>query len=313
MKSVLIMGGSDFIGKSLAKYFIKHEYKVDVLTTGNIDYDGVNKHFLCNRRNVEELEKALEENEYQYIYDLTAFLKSDIENLFKFVNRQSLKKYVVLSSAAVYKKTSKEYISEDAEKGLNPEWGKYGIEKVEAEKYIIESDLPYILIRPTHIYGPENNLYREVFLFDRIRDNKAIPVPRKGSELVVNQFIYIDDFVKVLYSLTKNDKVREAYNVSTPQLITWKRLIEVCGEIVGKEPIIKYVDLDKIKIKERSYFPFRNISCVLEIDKLINDGLYIPNILIEKGLKKTYQWYVKNKPKMEDVEMTEVDQVLKII
>ena len=312
MKSVLIMGGSDFIGKSLAKYFIKHEYKVDVLTIGNIDYSGVNKHFLCNRRKEEELEKALKDNKYEYIYDLTAFLKSDIESLFKFINRESLKKYIVLSSAAVYKSTSKEHVSEDAEKGLNPEWGKYGIERIEAERYIIESDIPYILIRPTHIYGPENNLYREAFFFDRIKDGKPIPVPKRGSEPVVNQFIYIDDFVKVLYSLTKNDKVREAYNVSTPQLITWKKLIEACGEIVGKEPIIKYVDLDKIKIKERSYFPFRNINCVLEIDKLIDDGLYIPNILIEKGLKKTYQWYIKNKPKMEDKEMTEVDQVLKV-
>ena len=42
MESVLIMGGSDFIGKSLAKYFIKHRHKVDVLTTGSIDYEGVN-------------------------------------------------------------------------------------------------------------------------------------------------------------------------------------------------------------------------------------------------------------------------------
>ena len=312
MESVLIMGGSDFIGKSLAKYFIKHGHKVDVLTTGKIDYEGVNKHFLCNRRNEEELKNALKDSEYTYIYDMTAFLKSDIVELIKFVNRDVLKKYVVLSSAAVYKSTDK-YITEDGEKGENPAWGKYGIEKVEAEKYVIESDIPYIIIRPTHIYGPENNLYREMYFFDRIKEGKAIPVPSDRNEPVVNQFIYIDDFVKVLYSLTKNDIVREAYNVSTPQLVTWKKLIETCGEIVGKEPIIKYVNSDKIKVKDRSYFPFTNTSCVLEIDKLIDHGLYTPNILIEKGLKKTYKWYVKNKPKMEDPEMVEVDQVLKIV
>ncbi|MGN1031818.1 MAG: NAD-dependent epimerase/dehydratase family protein [Intestinibacter sp.] len=312
MESVLIMGGSDFIGKSLAKYFIKHEHKVDVLTTGQIDYKGVNKHFLCNRRNVDELQNALKDNKYTYIYDMTAFLKSDVAELIKLVNRDTLKKYVVLSSATVYKSTDK-YITEDGEKGINPIWGKYGIERAEAEKYVVESDIPYIIIRPTHIYGPENNLYREVYFFDRIRKGKAIPVPSDKNEPVVNQFIYIDDFVKVLYSLTKNDKVREAYNVSTPQLVTWKKLIETCGEIVGKEPIIKYVNSDKIKIKDRSYFPFRNTNCVLEIDKLIDHGLYTPNILIEKGLKKTYEWYLKEKPKMKDEEMVEVDNVLKIV
>lgn len=313
MESVLIMGGSDFIGKSLAKYFIKHGHKVDVLTTGKIDYERFNKHYSCNRRNKEELKNALKDNEYTYIYDMTAFFKSDIEELSKYINRDLLKKYVVLSSAAVYKSTDN-YVSEDGEKGVNPAWNtRYGIEKVEAEKYIIESDLPYIIVRPTHIYGPENNLYREAYFFDRIKQGKAIPVPSDSKEEVVNQFIYIDDFVKVLYSLTKNDKIREAYNVSTPQLVTWKKLIETCGELVGKEPIIKYVNSDKIKLKDRSYFPFRNKSCVLEIDKLIDHGLYIPNILIEKGLQKTYKWYAKNKPKMEDKEMVEVDQVLKIV
>lgn len=306
------MGGSDFIGKSLAKYFIKHRHKVDVLTTGSIDYEGVNKHLLCDRKNLDELENALNGNEYTYIYDMTAFFKSEIEDLFKFVNRKNLKKYVVLSSSAVYKKSEK-YISEDDEKGINPAWGQYGIEKVQAESYIINSDIPYIIIRPTHIYGPENNLYRETYFFDRIREGKAIPVPSDRNEPVLNQFIYIDDFVRVLYSLTKNDKVREIYNVSTPQNITWKKFIETCGEVMGKEPIIKYVDSDKIKIKERSYFPFKNTSCVLEIEKLIDHGLYIPNIMLEKGLRKTYEWYIKNKPKMDDKEMHEVDQVLKIV
>ena len=95
MESVLIMGGSDFIGKSLAKYFIKHRHKVDVLTTGSIDYEGVNKHLLCDRKNLDELENALNGNEYTYIYDMTAFFKSEIEDLFKFVNRKNLKKYVI--------------------------------------------------------------------------------------------------------------------------------------------------------------------------------------------------------------------------
>ena len=82
MESVLIMGGSDFIGKSLAKHFIKHQHKVDVLTTGRVDYEGVNRHFSCDRKNIEELEKALKDNEYTYIYDMTVFLKSEIEDLF---------------------------------------------------------------------------------------------------------------------------------------------------------------------------------------------------------------------------------------
>ena len=42
MKSILIMGGSDFIGSALAKRLIKCGYQIDILTNGKkeIDYNG---------------------------------------------------------------------------------------------------------------------------------------------------------------------------------------------------------------------------------------------------------------------------------
>ncbi len=33
----------------------------------------------------------------------------------------------------------------------------------------------------------------------------------------------------------------------------------------------------------------------------------------EKGLRKTYEWYIKKKPRMNDEKMVEVEQVLKIV
>ncbi len=95
----------------------------------------------------------------------------------------------------------------------------------------------------------------------------------------------------------KNPHVREAYNVTNPQLISWDDLIYTCGEIIGKEPIIKYVDMEKVEFRERTYFPFRNIDFNLDINKLIEHGLYIPNVLLKEGLTATYKWFSANKPK----------------
>lgn len=311
MKSILVMGGNDFIGSALAEYLIKCGYKVDILTKGKkeVKLKGSGKHFLCNRDDISHLKKILSKKSYEYIYDMTAYSKNDIKNLIGCINLKNLKKYVVLSSGAVYKDSSKQ-AREDNEKGENKNWGKYGLDKKEAEDYIINSDIPYIIIRPTYIYGPNNNLYREIYFFERILQEKKIPVPHGKN--VITQFIYIDDLVKVLESLTHNDRVREAYNVTNPQLISWNDLIQTCGEVVKKSPIVKLVDINNVNFEERQYFPFRNIDYNLDIDKLIEHGLYIPNVLLKEGLKKTYKWYLSTKPKLQDKKMSKVDDIIKI-
>ncbi|MCR8745838.1 NAD-dependent epimerase/dehydratase family protein [Romboutsia lituseburensis] len=311
MKSILVMGGNDFIGSALAEYLIKCGYKVDILTKGKkgVKLKTLGKHFLCDRDEISQLKKILNKKSYEYIYDMTAYSKDDIKNLIECIDLKSLKKYVVLSSGAVYKDSSKQ-AREDNEKGENKNWGKYGLDKKEAEDYIINSDIPYIIIRPTYIYGPNNNLYREIYFFERILQEKKIPVPHGKN--VITQFIYIDDLVKVLESLTHNDRVREAYNVTNPQLISWNDLIQTCGEVVKKSPVVKLVDINKINLEERQYFPFRNIDYNLDIDKLIEHGLYIPNVLLKEGLKKTYKWYLSTKPKLQDKKMSKVDDIIKI-
>ncbi len=48
MKSILIMGGTTFVSRCLAKYLIDQGYDVDILTRGlkTIDYDGYKNHLI---------------------------------------------------------------------------------------------------------------------------------------------------------------------------------------------------------------------------------------------------------------------------
>ena len=61
MYSVLIMGGTDFIGSELSKYFINKKYNVDIMTRGikPINYNGIRNHLICDRKNETELKNIL--------------------------------------------------------------------------------------------------------------------------------------------------------------------------------------------------------------------------------------------------------------
>ena len=98
MYSVLIMGGSDFVGSSLAKYLIKNKYNVDIMTRGikSITYDGIGRHLICNRKNADEMKMILKDKKYDYVYDISIKDKEDAEILIENLNSEVLKKYIVI-------------------------------------------------------------------------------------------------------------------------------------------------------------------------------------------------------------------------
>lgn len=264
MCSVLIMGGSDFISSSLAKYLIKNKYNVDIMTKGvkKINYGGVSKHLICDRKNVDEVKNVLKDKKYDYVYDISIKDKEDAKILMENLNNESLKKYIVISSQDNIKE-----------------------EELKIEDFIQNTSIPYIIIKPSHIYGDKSKISKEGYFFHKIEKSIPIIIP-KNSNLKA-QFIYIDDFVKVLFSLLKTVHIREVYNVTNPQLISLEEFIKTCSEIIGKEANINYTDSNIIDTDIKQIFG----GNYLDIDKIIQHGLYIPNILLSNGIEILYSWY----------------------
>jgi nucleoside-diphosphate-sugar epimerase len=306
------MGGSTFVSRSLAQHFIHKGYEVDILTRGlgKIQYSGFRDHLTCNRQSPIELQKALDGKHYDYIIDISAYTKDDVSSLLSYINTTSLKKYIFCSTAAVYKHGDSAR-SENDERGANPNWGQYGMDKKEAEDYLFHEFLhkgfPAIIIRPAYIYGENNNLYREGYLFDRIKENKVIPVPYGNDTRV--QFINIVDLCSVFESAMTIDVVGKAYNVTHPELISWENLIECCSKAVGVEATIKPIDYRAINVEPRTFFPFHDVDVELDISNLISDGLYIPSIRLSDGIRRTYDWYLNHSPHLKDDWMNRVDEV----
>ncbi|QYR22550.1 NAD-dependent epimerase/dehydratase family protein [Paenibacillus sp. sptzw28] len=306
------MGGSTFVSRSLAEHFIYKGFEVDILTRGlgKIPYYGFRDHLVCDRQSRIELQKTLDGKQYEYIFDISAYTKDDVSALLSSINTTSLKKYIFCSTAAVYKPDDSPR-SENDERGANPHWGKYGFDKKEAEDYLfheyLHKDFPVIIFRPAYIYGENNNLYRESYFFDRLKENKVIPIPYGNDTRV--QFIHIVDLCNVFESAMTTDAVGKAYNVSHPELISWENLIECCSKAVGVEAAIKLIDHRAMDVEARTFFPFHDVDVKLDIASLISSGLYIPSIRLSDGIQRTYNWYLNHSPRLTDGGMNRVDEV----
>ncbi|SHJ98695.1 Nucleoside-diphosphate-sugar epimerase [Clostridium cavendishii DSM 21758] len=303
---VLVMGGSKFVSESIAKKLIELDYEVHILTRGkeSIDYTGYARHLICDRHDKNKLTELLYGTEYDYVFDINGYTKSDIQILIGALNKSKIKRYVYCSSASVYIEKNTP-LTEESEKVENDKFGKYGLDKKEAENYLVElynrDGFPITIFRPSYIYGEGNNKFREAYIFKCLEEGRVIPIPESNNKI---QFIHIEDLTKAFISSINLDKaIGEVYNLSNEESYNIEEYIDVI-----KNAIFKNGEISKIKDKTidvRSYFPFADANVMLSIEKLKDHGLRTPKITLERGIERAYKWYKTENPKLSDSRMTD--------
>lgn len=295
MKQVLVMGGTEFVGKAFLQQLINLGYSVDFLTTGRrrSTISGYTTHIKCNRKKRSDLTAALKHKQYHYIVDISAFDKEDVETLFLSMNHTKLERYLFLSSGSVYCPSDTIFL-EDSPRGENSHWGKYGLNKKEAEDFLISkaNEIPFVIFRPPYIYGEGNNLYREAYFFYNMALGNPILIPESNTKV---QFIHIADVLRTILATFENrHAVCQSYNLAHRETITWKSLMSTFKKITNSPSKIKEVEqkfLTENEIGSKQFFPFRDVSYLMDTTKLTNDGLPTPAINLEKGLERSYKWF----------------------
>ena len=306
MKKILIMGGNQFVGKEIVKNFLEKDYIVYVLNRGTRkNIEGV--FFLkADRNNYIETENILKNIEVDIIVDVSAYTEEQVDILQK-VMKDRFKQYILISSASVYNSIESAPVNEESETGENLIWGDYAKNKYLAEKKTIENsnlyNFKYTIFRPFYIYGIGNNLDRENYFFSRIKYNLPIFIPSKNN---IIQFGYVEDLALAIESSIENsDFYNQIFNISGDEYVTMSEFAEICGKVINKKTMIKYINTEENKIKARDWFPFREVNLFGDISKLENTGFRNVFSLVQ-GLEKTYKYNDENdlilKPVLHKIE-----------
>ena len=285
MKNILVTGGTVFVSKMVAKYFaskkFNEKYKVYVLNRNN--HPQIENVELINSSR-EKLGEKLEKYNFDIIIDITSYTKDDVKSILDSLgnSKNNLSEYILLSSSAVYPETLNLPFKENDEVGKNIFWKDYGVNKIEAEKYLLENFERSYILRPPYLYGPENNVYRESFIFDCAEQNRKFYLPENNGMNL--QFFYIEDLCKVIENIL----------IQKPNDIHNKLDIrKLCYEIVGKK--LEVANVSK-EINQRNYFCFYDYEYYLDVTK--QKSLLEFTTDLKVGLEKSYEWYKNNKDKV---------------
>lgn len=328
MKKILITGASGFIGSFIVEEALKRGFE----TWAAVRKSSSRKYLSDKRINFIELdlsdlshlEKQLAGHQFDYVVhaagvtkclDSNDFFKVNTNgtvNLATALRRQNtgLKRFVYLSSLSVMGPAREQEPHTEITAGDTPcPDTAYGRSKLESEHRLAEiKDFPFIVLRPTGVYGPREKDY--FMMAQSIKKHTDFAVGYKPQHIT---FIYVKDLVQAVFlaldhgtvgakyflsdgnvysSRTFSDLIRK--ELGNPWLLRIKaplwvlriatRIGDRAGHMTGR---ISALNNDKYNIMKQ-----RNWMC--DIKPAEKELGYKPKYDLQHGVAETMNWYKDN-------------------
>ena len=275
---ILITGGTVFVSRYIAEYYVKAGYDVYVLNRNSREQSKGVKLIQADRHNLGEI---LRNYSFDVVID-TAYTANDVDLLLNALG--SYKDYILISSSAVYPEYAPQPFQEDTQLDVNKYWDQYGMDKIAAEAALQNRNPNAYILRPPYLYGRMNNVYREAFVFDCALTNRKFYLPGKGEMKL--QFFHIHDLCRFMDIILEKRPGRHIFNVGNKDTVSVRRWVELCYNIAGKQAEFVNVYAD---IEQRNYFCFYNYEYCLDVSKQYE---LMPEVKpMYEGLKEAYAWY----------------------
>ena len=311
-KKIYIAGHNGMVGSAILRKLKSEGYSNFILRTSK-DLDlrnqsQVNQFFKENRPEHVIISAAkvggiLANNTFraEFIYD-NLMIQS---NLINSSHNFNVKKLLFLGSSCIYPKFCKQPMKE--EYLLNGELENtnepYAISKISGikmcESYYKQYNSNFISVMPTNLYGENDNFDLETShvlpaLIRKIHDAKQLKknnVEIWGTGSPRREFLNVDDLADACIFIFKNIDAVDLYDK-----MKISHLNIGCGEDISiKELALKIIDINGFKgsISFDKSKPDGTPKKLLDISRLEKIG-WSPSISLDDGIKKTYDYYLKN-------------------
>lgn len=262
---ILITGATGAIGRKLITGLENTSYVLRILARKKPSF--FSKKIECaigNLQNIESLNKAV--HNIDIVIHLAGLTHNHDSQLYYTVNTDGTKNLIAACKSNNVKK-----IIHISSRTAGVEGGAYAHSKLLAEKAVIVSNLDWIIIRLSEVYGA-NNKEMVSRLINIIKKNKFIPIIGTGVYLLSP--VYIEDVIKVIITILNNNiYANKIYTISGPEVLTYNQLIDRLSKILKVKRNKIFIPVFFIKIMAFLFY-------LLKKDIFVQDQ--IPRLLCKK-------------------------------
>jgi 2'-hydroxyisoflavone reductase len=309
-KRVLVIGGTQFIGRLLVEELAAAGHEVSVLHRKPKHAFGRRVHnIVADRNDAKSIQAAIGKTRFDAVYDIAYDWErgtnaSQVEaTAALFEGRVS--RYIFMSSVAAYGDGLNHHEGDALAPDDHP--NVYARNKAMSERALFRmyqrSHFPVVTLRPPFVYGPGNPFYREAFFWDRFRAERPIILPSEGHRLM--QFVYVKDLVELAIKiLDLRNVVGHSFNTANPRVISQHQLVLDLARAAGvSKPNIISLPRDFIQraggqaIGEKLYFGYYyDVPAITQVVTKAQRMLSFRPTDFAFGLKVTFEDYQKKRP-----------------
>jgi nucleoside-diphosphate-sugar epimerase len=311
-RSVLVLGGSGFMGTPAAAALQARGARVSVLSRGRRPLPGGVESIVADRRDPATLSAALECRRFDFTVDFTAYDASDIECLL-LVPRAPLGRYVMISTGQVYLVTEgargpfreedseREVLSEPpADSPDHAEW-RYGVGKRRAEGVVFglraSHGLRATVLRLPIVQGEHDGSLRLWAYIERLLDGGPLLLPDGGTRPI--RHVDTRDVTRAIVRLFDGPEPRErVYNLAQPETVTLRELLERVAAVLGLPPRLIEAPWSELHAAgiERVASPYAGPWSSVPDPARAAAELGLAGTSIEHYLPRVVRWHVENRP-----------------
>ena len=335
---ILITGASGFIGSFIVEEALRRGFETWAAVRKSSSREWLQDeriHFIeLNLSSKEQLVEQLRDKEFDYVVHAAGVTKCLNKADFHRINTEGtknlvdallevgmpLKRFVFVSSLSIFGAIREQQPYEAIRETDTPQPNTaYGRSKLEAEQYLdsLGSRIPYIILRPTGVYGPREKDY--FIMAKSIQQHSDFAVGYKRQDIT---FVYVSDVVQAVFlalnplhlplakgemegvvngrkyflsdgevyqSTTFSDLIHEELGrpwwirITAPVWVL--RIVTFFGEYVGRMTgKVTALNNDKYNILKQ-----RNWRC--DIQPAIDELGYQPKVQLEEGVRRSIKWY----------------------
>ena len=343
---ILVTGASGFIGSFIVEEALKRGFETWAAVRGSsskayLQDERIN--FIeLNLSSKEQLVEQLRSHTFDYVVHAAGVTKCLNKRDFRRINTEGtrnlvtallelkmpLKRFVFISSLSVFgairEQQPYEEICETDTPHPNTEYGKSKLEAeqwleslskggqdspLQSEKAGSEVTFPFVILRPTGVYGPREKDY--FLMAQSIKQHSDFAVGYKRQDIT---FVYVSDVVQAVFLALEKGQTGRKYFLSDGEVYqsttfsdliheelgrpwwiritapVWVlRIVTFCGEYIGRMTgKVTALNNDKYHILRQ-----RNWRCDIEPAK--KELGYEPKVQLKEGVHRAISWYLENK------------------
>ena len=327
MPKILITGASGFIGSFIVEEALRRGWETWAAVRRSSSRQFLQDeriHFIeLNLSNEQQLTEQLRGHEFDYVVHAAGVTKCIDQADFRRINTEGtqhlvralialgmpLRRFVFVSSLSVFGAIREQQPYEEIRETDTPQPNTaYGRSKLEAEQWLEGVNIPYVILRPTGVYGPRE---RDYFLMAKsIKQHSDFAVGYKRQDIT---FVYVDDVVQAVFLACEKGQTGRKYFLSDGQVyqsstfsdlireelghpwwiritapIWVLRVVTFVGDLIGRMTgKISALNNDKYHILRQ-----RNWRC--DIEPARRELGYEPRVQLAEGVRRTIRWYKDN-------------------